>query len=64
MANLITNIKVYVTEVVSEMKKVTWTRRKDLLASTGVVIVLSLLVAAFIGLVDLIFSRLLTLIIR
>lgn len=64
MAKLFNTIRVYVMETVSEMKKVTWTRRKDLFASTGVVIFLSLLVAAFIGLVDFIFSRLLTFIIH
>jgi preprotein translocase subunit SecE len=35
-----------------ELKKVKWPTRKELLASTAVVIVLTLLVAFFLGLVD------------
>jgi len=35
-----------------ELKKVKWPTRKELLATTAVVIVLSLLVAFFLGLVD------------
>ena len=35
-----------------ELKKVKWPTRKELLASTAVVIVLTLLVALFLGLVD------------
>jgi preprotein translocase SecE subunit len=50
--------------MIAEMKKVTWTRRRELLASTGVVILLSLIVAVFIGLVDFIFFHLLKLIIH
>lgn len=35
-----------------ELKKVKWPTRKELLASTAVVIVLTLIVALFLGLVD------------
>jgi len=64
MRNLITKIRTYFSEMIAEMKKVTWTRRRELLASTGVVILLSLIVAVFIGLVDFIFFHLLKLIIH
>jgi len=41
------------------MKKVTWVKRKELFTTTLVVIVFSALLAAFIGIFDFIFSRLL-----
>jgi len=39
-------------EAKMELKKVKWPTRKELLASTAVVIVLTLIVALFLGLVD------------
>ncbi len=40
----------------SEMKKVTWTRKQDLIASTGVVIVVTAGVAVVVGIVDKLFE--------
>ena len=42
----------FLKESRTELKKVKWPTRKELLASTAVVIVLTLLVAFFLGLVD------------
>jgi preprotein translocase subunit SecE len=42
----------FLKEARMELKKVKWPTRKELLASTAVVIVLTLLVAFFLGLVD------------
>jgi len=42
----------FLREAKVELKKVKWPTRKELLASTAVVIVLTLLVAFFLGLVD------------
>jgi preprotein translocase subunit SecE len=42
----------FLREAKTELKKVKWPTRKELLASTAVVIVLTLLVALFLGLVD------------
>ena len=42
----------FLREAKMELKKVKWPTRKELLASTAVVIVLTLLVAFFLGLVD------------
>ena len=39
-------------EFKTEMKKVTWPGRKDTVASTGVVIIVVLVIVAFLGLVD------------
>jgi preprotein translocase subunit SecE len=42
----------FLREAKMELKKVKWPTRKELLASTAVVIVLTLIVALFLGLVD------------
>ncbi|MFO8088343.1 MAG: preprotein translocase subunit SecE [Desulfatiglandaceae bacterium] len=42
----------FVREAKTELKKVKWPTKKELLASTAVVIVLSLLVAFYLGLID------------
>ncbi|MEW6685897.1 MAG: preprotein translocase subunit SecE [Candidatus Edwardsbacteria bacterium] len=47
-------------EVHLEFTKVSWPRRDELFQSTIVVIVLSLLVALFIGIVDITLSKLIT----
>ncbi len=43
-------------EVRVEIKKVTWPTRKETLASTVVVLITTFILAAFLGLVDLILS--------
>ncbi len=45
-------------EVKVELKKVAWPSRKEVLASTSVVLVLCLLAAAYLGIIDLALSRL------
>ena len=42
----------FLGEAKAELKKVKWPTRKELLASTAVVIVLTFLVASFLGIVD------------
>jgi len=42
----------FLREVKIELKKVTWPSRKETLASTGVVIVIVVIISAFLGLVD------------
>jgi len=60
----IKKIKEYIKDVISEMKKVSWVKPKELWTTTLVVIVFSAILAGFIGLWDFVFSRLLALIIR
>lgn len=57
-------IKQFFTEVNIEARKVAWPTRKELLASTTVVVVTVLIVALFISLVDFVFSRVIGLILR
>jgi preprotein translocase subunit SecE len=49
-------------EVRAELKKVSWPTRKELIDSTKVVIIASVLLILFIGLVDVILARLLKLV--
>ena len=51
----------FLREVRIELSKVTWPTRKDTIASTSVVLVIVILIAAFLGIVDLGLSRLMRL---
>jgi preprotein translocase subunit SecE len=51
----------FLRDVRMEMAKVTWPTRKDLIQSTLVVIVAVVISGAFIGVLDLVFSRLIDL---
>ena len=50
--NFISRARQFLREARTELKKVKWPTRKELLATTAVVIVLTLMVAFFLGLVD------------
>jgi preprotein translocase subunit SecE len=52
----------FLKEVKIELRKVVWPTRKDTIASTSVVIVLVIIIAVFLGLVDLGLSRVIKLI--
>ena len=54
----------FITEVKVEMQKVSWSTKDELIGSTAVVIVSTLLLAVFIGAVDIVLSRVIALIIR
>ena len=45
-------VKKFLKEVVAELRKVTWPSKDELIGSTIVTIVVSLIVAIFIGVVD------------
>ncbi len=55
--------KRFLREVRNELRKVNWPNRKELMAYTAVVLVTVFIVATFIGVVDLIFSRIISAII-
>ncbi|KAF0158614.1 MAG: preprotein translocase subunit SecE [Syntrophaceae bacterium] len=48
----------FLSQAKSELKKVTWPTRKQTLASTGVVIVIVAIIAIYLGIIDLILSKL------
>ena len=56
-------VRSYLREVVVELKKVIWPSRKETLGSTAVVLVIVGLVAVFLGIVDVILSRLVRLLV-
>jgi len=53
-------VKKFLKEVNAELRKVTWPTKDELIGSTIVVVIVSLVVAIFIGIVD----RVLTAVIR
>lgn len=55
-------IKTFLAETRNELKKVTWPTKDELKESTRVVIVASLLMTAFIGVIDQILNRIIKLI--
>ncbi|MDP2921557.1 MAG: preprotein translocase subunit SecE [Candidatus Omnitrophota bacterium] len=54
----------FVTEVKVEMQKVAWSTKEELVGSTAVVIISTLLLAGFIGMVDIVLSKFIGLILR
>jgi preprotein translocase subunit SecE len=54
--------KNYLAETRVEMRKVTWPTKEELKDATRVVIVASILLTAFIGLIDQVLSRLVNLV--
>ncbi len=54
----------FVKEVKGELGKVSWSTREELVGSTAVVIVVTSLVAVFIGVLDLMLSKGLSLLFR
>jgi len=53
-------IKQFIKEVKSELTKVTWTSKQELIYSTYIVIVVSIVLSIFIGIVDMMLSNLAT----
>ena len=55
---VVDTVSQFLREVRVELSKVTWPTRKETLASTSVVLVIVILIAAFLGIVDLGLSKL------
>ncbi len=51
-------LKAFLDDVIAEMKKVVWPSRDKVMDNTRVVIVSTVILAAFFGLVDILFLRL------
>ncbi|MEA3489953.1 MAG: preprotein translocase subunit SecE [Candidatus Omnitrophota bacterium] len=54
----------FIGQVRTEMKKVSWPSKQELLSSTLVVLVSTMILAAFIGMCDLVLSRIINFLIR
>jgi len=64
MNSLFERIRNYLADVWVVMRKVSWVQRKELFTTTLVVIIFSTILAFFIGVVDFVFSRLLSIVIK
>ena len=57
-------IKTFLIEVKTELSKVSWSTRQELMGSTFVVIVITSIMATFIGVIDMILSKGLSLVFK
>lgn len=62
--NIFNKINNFIKEAIAELKKVIWPNRKELKKSTIVVISTIIIASIFIGLVDIFFTKALTLFIK
>lgn len=62
--NIFNKISNFIKEAIAELKKVIWPNRKELKKSTIVVISTIIIASIFIGLVDIFFTKALTLFIK
>ena len=61
---IIKNFTTFVKEVKGELKKVSWSSRDEVIGSTSVVIITVALLSVFIGVVDFILARIVSILIR
>ena len=61
---MIAKIQKFVGEVTVELKKVSWSTRKELVDATWIVIISSVLLGVFIGSTDFVLSKLLGIILN
>jgi preprotein translocase subunit SecE len=62
--NIFKKISNFIKEVKVELGKVSWSTRRELMASTMVVIVVTFMMAVFIGLIDIFLSNILRVLFR
>ena len=60
-SGVVATVRQFLREVRVELSKVTWPTRKETLASTSVVLIIVVIIAAFLGIVDLGLSKLMRL---
>jgi preprotein translocase subunit SecE len=64
LKNIFNKIKNFLKEAIAELKKVIWPTKKELKNSTIVVITTIIIASIFIGLIDIFFTKALTLFIK
>ena len=64
LKNIFNKINNFIKEAIAELKKVIWPTQKELKKSTIVVIFTIIIASIFIGLVDIFFTKALTLFIK
>jgi len=55
---------IFLKEVKDELKKVVWPTRDEIIRLTAVVIIVSLIVGVYLGLIDLILTKILALVVK
>jgi preprotein translocase subunit SecE len=61
---IVTRIREFVQEVLAEFRKVTWPSRQELINSTTIVVVVTVVLAFFLGGVDIALSKVVERILR
>lgn len=62
--DVVTRIREFVQEVLAEFRKVSWPSRQELVNSTTVVVVVTLVLAFFLGGVDIVLARIVETVLR
>jgi preprotein translocase subunit SecE len=52
--------RTFLTDVRVELKKVNWPSRQDTISSTGVVLIVVFIIAFYLGIIDILLSRMVT----
>lgn len=61
---MVAKIKKFFMEVVAELKKVSWSTRRELIEATWIVLVSSAVLGVFIGMTDFVLSKVIGLLIQ
>ncbi len=61
---MINKLKNYIKDSIAELKKVVWPTRKEVIKKTGQVLFISIFVAAFLGIVDFILTKVLEVVVK
>ncbi len=61
---MIADVKTFIEEVIAELKKVSWTPRKDLINATWIVLISAICLGFFITFVDLLLTQGMRVIVR
>ena len=62
--NIFQRIKRWFKETAGELRKVTWPSREDALALTRIVLIVTIIMSAILGILDFIFARLVGLLVN
>ncbi len=61
---MLAKARIFIDEVKSELKKVTWPSRKETISTAWVVVVIILLISIYLGICDFILGKILKAVIR
>ena len=64
MVNIFAKIPVFFREVKAELAKVSWTSRKELVGATGIVMLATAILTAYIGVLDFVLSKAVSLVLK